>query len=68
MNVLPQKHMPPTLSIKINPSNGFHHVYSNNGVYYIALTLHHHRFKTRIRKSLETHDEAVAIQRRDALL
>jgi hypothetical protein len=55
------------LSVRINRSNRTHHLYLNNGHYWVHYTLHFDFRKRRIRSSLGTRDTAEAIRRRDAL-
>jgi hypothetical protein len=61
---------PPTPAIRINPDNPDHHVYSNNGVWWIHYSIRTDpRFKSqRVRASLRTRSLAVARERRDAIL
>jgi CRISPR/Cas system-associated endoribonuclease Cas2 len=56
-------------SIRIWAQNPDHHLYCNNGTYWV----HYTAFPTavtsqRVRKSLKTHDLEVARERRDSLL
>ena len=55
------------LSVRIDPSNRAHHLYLNNGHYWVHYTLHFDFRKRRIRRSLKTRSLEVAIQRRDEL-
>ena len=55
------------LSIRIDPNNRAHHLYLNNGHYWVHYTLHFDFRKRRIRKSLTTRSLEVAIDRRDEL-
>jgi hypothetical protein len=55
------------LSIRIDPDNRAHHLYLNNGHYWVHYTLHFDFRKRRIRRSLKTRSLEVAIQRRDVL-
>jgi len=61
---------PPTPVVRINPDNPDHHVYSNNGVWWIHYSIRTDpRFKSqRVRASLGTRCLAVARERRDAVL
>lgn len=46
-----------------------HHVWSNNGTYFTALTIHTAGYrKARVRVSLKTKDRVEAIKRRDVLM
>jgi hypothetical protein len=56
------------LSVRIDPNNRAHHLYRNNGHYWVHDTLHFDFRKRRIRRSLNTRCLEVAIQRRDELL
>jgi hypothetical protein len=50
-------------------ANSTHHVWSNNGTYYTALTIHTAGYrKARVRVSLKTKNRAEAIERRDVLM
>ncbi|MFL2832120.1 MAG: hypothetical protein ACJ0BK_00700 [Coraliomargaritaceae bacterium] len=65
MEILKNKHA----SVRIGPSNPDHHLYSNNGVWW----LHYTSYPTpatskRIRRSLRTRDVALARSRRDGFL
>lgn len=55
------------LSARINPGNRRHHLWLNNGTWWVAFVLHFGHRKRRFRRSLETRDLNVAILRRDAL-
>jgi hypothetical protein len=55
------------LSVRVDPNNRAHHLYLNNGHYWVHYTLHFDFRKRRIRRSLKTRDLEVAIQRRDEL-
>lgn len=56
------------LSLRTRTQSGDHHIWSNNGTFWLAFTVHCQDYtKTRIRQSLGTKDIAVARQRRDAL-
>jgi len=57
------------LRIRINPSNLNHHLWNNNGTWFIHFTLHKPDFtKERVRKSLRTKSLKNARQLRDAIL
>ena len=55
------------LSIRVNPSNPRHHLWCNNGTWWVAYVLHFDSRKRRIRRSLSTRSLSGAIRRRDAL-
>jgi len=55
------------LAVRINPRNRSHHLYLNNGHYWVHYTIHFDFRKRRIRRSLKTRSLEVAIQRRDEL-
>jgi hypothetical protein len=51
----------PTASLRINPANRNHHLWNNNGVWWIHLTIHLPDFtKFRLRQSLHTRSVAAA--------
>ena len=55
-----------TLSIRVDEKNPFHHLWNNNGTWWLHLTMHgHDSTKKRIRKSLKTHDPVKAQAIRD---
>ena len=57
------------LSVRTNPRNANHHLWNNNGVWWINFTVHLDNYqKKRIRVSLETKDEVEARFRRDLVL
>lgn len=56
------------LSIRIDPENPRHHLWCNNGTWWVAYVLHFDARKRRIRRSLGTACVLEAIRRRDALL
>jgi hypothetical protein len=57
------------LSVRVNPANQNHHLWNNNGTWFIHYTRHEAGFtKRRVRESLKTHRLAIARNRRDALL
>ena len=59
----------PRLSIRVQGENPVHHLWNNNGPWWIHYTIHPDAYtKARIRRSLRTHDLATAIQRRDEIL
>ncbi len=59
----------PRLSIRVQGENPLHHLWNNNGTWWIHYTIHPDACtKARVRRSLRTHDLTTAIQRRDAIL
>jgi hypothetical protein len=59
----------PKISLRINQANPDHHLWNNNGTWWIHLTLHLPDFtKRRLRRSLSTSDLATARRQRDHLL
>jgi len=60
--------MKPTLSIYIQPGNENHHLWNNNGTWYIAYTIHPTPATAkRIRRSLKTKDLEEARRLRDEI-
>ncbi len=55
-------------SLRIDADNQTHHLWNNNGVWWVHFTLHFDHRKRRVRRSLKTRSLAEAIERRDALL
>lgn len=56
----------PTIAIRVNTNNPDHHLYRNNGTWWIHYTVHLPDYTAhRVRKSLETRDRRQARQRRD---
>lgn len=55
-------------SLRVDPANPLHHLWCNNGTWWVHYTLHFEGRKRRIRRSLGTGTVAVAIERRDDLL
>jgi hypothetical protein len=55
-------------SLRIDEANSLHHLWCNNGTWWVHYTLHFDHRKRRIRRSLGTSDLAIAVRRRDALL
>ena len=54
--------------VRVNGSNPKHHLFNNNGVWWVHFTQHLPDFtKQRIRQSLHTRDLATAQSRRDRL-
>lgn len=57
------------LSIRLNTENANHHLWSNNGTWWVAATIHCNDYtKHRLRHSLRTKDISLARQRRDLFL
>jgi hypothetical protein len=57
------------LAIRVNPDNHNHHLWNNNGTWFIHYTVYPTPItKARVRRSLGTRDLAVARARRDELL
>ena len=54
-------------SIRVDQRNERHHLWCNNGTWWVHYTLHWDCRKRRIRRSLKTGEAVVAIARRDAL-
>jgi hypothetical protein len=58
-----------TPSIRVRMDNPDHHIWDNNGTWFIHYTLYPSAYsKKRIRRSLRTKDIACARQRRDRIL
>jgi hypothetical protein len=55
-------------SIRVQDSNPNHHLWNNNGTWWIHFTIHFGHRKRRIRRSLKTRSLADAIDRRDRVL
>ena len=56
-------------SIRVPAANPNHHLYNNNGTWWVHFTLHGADFtKRRVRESLGTADVRVARERRDVVL
>lgn len=55
-------------SLRVDQSNPLHHLWCNNGTWWVHYTLHFDERKRRIRRSLGTSTLDVAVQRRDELL
>ena len=55
------------LSVRIDTQNPLHHVWLNNGVFWVHYTLNFDFRTRRVRRSLKTSDPTVAIARRDEL-
>ncbi len=57
------------LSLRTNPHNPNHHLWNNNGTWFVHYVIHPTPFtKERVRRSLGTKSVEVARARRDALL
>ena len=57
------------LSIRVSEDNRRHHLWNNNGTWWLHYTEHLADFtKRRVRRSLRTHDLELAIRRRDEAL
>jgi len=56
-------------SLRIDEHNPLHHLWNNNGTWWVHFTEHLPDFtKRRVRRSLGTRDQEEAVRRRDALL
>jgi len=56
-------------AIRLNPANPDHHLWNNNGTWFVHYTIHPTPFtKQRVRKSLQTKNLTEARLRRDQLL
>lgn len=55
-------------SLRVDHANPLHHVWCNNGTWWIHYTLHFDGRKRRIRRSLGTAVLDIALERRDELL
>jgi hypothetical protein len=55
-------------SLRVDADNQTHHLWNNNGVWWVHFTLHFDHRKRRVRRSLKTRSLAEAIERRDSLL
>lgn len=55
----------PQLKARLWRTNPNHHLWNNNGTWFIHYTLHHGWTKERVRTSLQTHDLQEARQKRD---
>ena len=55
------------LSIRTNPANRRHHIWCNNGTWWVAYVIHFSCRKRRVRRSLGTSCVEEAIRRRDDL-
>ena len=58
-----------TLALRINPRNRNHHLYNNNGTWWIHFHVHHPDYtKSRVRESLGTDSLPLARELRDVAL
>ena len=58
-----------TLALRTNPRNRNHHLYNNNGTWWIHFHVHYPDYtKSRVRESLGTHCLAAARELRDLAL
>jgi len=58
-----------SLAIRLNPANADHHLWDNNGTWFVHYTIHPTPLtKQRIRASLQTKNLAEARLRRDQML
>lgn len=58
-----------TVSLRIDPENPDHHLYVNNGTWWVHYTRHMPDYTVkRVRRSLRTKDRIVARLRRDHLI
>jgi hypothetical protein len=55
------------LSVRIDPANERHHIWLNNGTWWVHYTLNFDCRTRRVRRSLGTRSLAEAIRRRDSL-
>ena len=55
-------------SIRVDRDNVAHHLWCNNGTWWVHFTVHFDHRKRRVRKSLHTHLLTEAIVRRDEIL
>jgi hypothetical protein len=61
--------MPEKISLRINPRNPNHHLWNNQGTWWLHCTIHlNDHTKRRLRRSLQTRDVEEARRRRDLLL
>jgi hypothetical protein len=66
--MLPSVSVAPRLAVRVRPGNANHHLWLNNGTWFIHLWFHEGLRKCRFRASLGTCDLAVARERRDSVL
>ena len=55
-------------SLRVDHGNDSHHLWCNNGTWWVHYTVHFDQRKRRVRRSLQTRSLAEARLRRDALL
>jgi len=55
------------LVTRVRGNNPNHHLFNNNGTWWLQVTLHNGPFSERIRQSLKTRDLAEARRKRDTL-
>jgi hypothetical protein len=55
-------------SVRVDDANPLHHLWCNNGTWWVHYTLHYDFRRRRIRRSLGTRQIAEAIRRRDEIL
>jgi hypothetical protein len=55
-------------SLRVDRANECHHLWNNNGTWWVHYTVHFDHRKRRVRRSLGTRSLADAIARRDAIL
>lgn len=55
-------------SIRVHDHNPTHHLWNNNGVWWVHFTVHFDQRKRRVRRSLQTRSLTEAVERRNALL
>ncbi|MCX7413845.1 MAG: hypothetical protein NTW36_10475 [Planctomycetia bacterium] len=55
-------------SIRVLNHNPTHHLWNNNGTWWVHFTVHFDQRKRRVRRSLKTRSLTEAVERRDALL
>ena len=69
INTHEQPSTAPRLSIRVSGANHLHHLWNNNGTWWLHYTEHLSDFtKRRVRRSLGTSDQELAIRKRDAWL
>ncbi len=61
--------MTEAVRIRVNPDNRNHHLWNNNGTWFVHYTVHHaDHTKERVRTSLRTHRPSTARRLRDRVL
>lgn len=69
INTQDQNQTTPRVSIRISEGNRLHHLWNNNGTWWLHYTEHLPDFtKRRVRCSLRTADETIAIRKRNEYL